>query len=391
MLKNSNQSRLSRKDLQSLHKESIEKESAFKFPAKVFGEFNSPFFSRSLSNFNRKNTITKYIVDGNKGKRRSRSEGCDKNYSFWSSVGRNTWSIKYPKFFKEDNEIHELKPIWHLRAFNNWAKSSLMLQGVVKFRDNLLIGLDLGCGQGGDLKKWFHCGIKHLYLVESNFTAMMECRRRYIPLRRSWSNFYDATFLQKDFTSEILNIPKVVDVISSQMSIHKAFESKAKAERMAYNVAQSLKCGGSFVVSLTNANKIIDYLRNSPEGKLFGNSIYQVHLLKPLPKTKDIPEFGVRFEFNVGSNKFEEFLVQVPVLEKVMAKHGLILEEQKSFLEMYFSARRNPELVKCMQKMGVVRWGYCKKDKKKVYLTMSAEEREAASLYQALIFRKVFK
>ena len=134
----------------------------------------------------------------------------------------------------------------------------------ILIRSNSLIGLDLGCRQGGDLKKWFHCRIEHLYLIENDSSAMFECRRRSNNLKYSWSNFYNASFIQDYFTIKELKISRVVDVISSQMSIHRAFESKEKAEKMARNVSQTLKNGGYLVVSLTNASKILESLRKTP-------------------------------------------------------------------------------------------------------------------------------
>ncbi|KAL7636207.1 UNVERIFIED_CONTAM: hypothetical protein RMT77_012964 [Armadillidium vulgare] len=398
MTNDSQQARFSRRDKPDFYrgKENTLNQKIMNYDRNRRVQNESLYFSRSLSSVNHTMPLAcKNNFDMCKNKRRSRSEGFDQRSSRTSkdyeSVNKDSWISRNSKILNEEGPKNELKPIWRLRTFNNWAKSYLLLQGVSKFPGNSLIGLDLGCCQGGDLKKWFHCRIEHLYLVENNTSAMSECKRRYSCLKKSWINFYDAFFIEEDFTVHTLRIPEVADVISSQMAIHRAFESREKAERMAWNISQTLKCGGSLVISLTNAAKIIESLRKTPGWKCFGNSVYQVKVPKPLPKNKDIPDFGFRFEFSVGPNTFEEYLVQLPVLKKVMAKYGLILEEKKSFLEMYFSARRFPEQVRCMQKMGVVRWGHSKKDKKRVYLTMSDDEREAASLYDALIFKKVFK
>ena len=290
----------------------------------------------------------------NRQKRSSRSNDNYRSLHFRESV-RNGYIPFTPvdNFRRKDgNRRHD--KIRHLRMFNNWAKSYLMLKGISHYPNvQTIIGLDLGCSKGTDLKKWHHCRMDHLYLVENDPSAMQECRNRYIYLRNTWQNFYKASFIMTDMWSEGLSIPKVIDMVSCQMALHKAFESRSKAENLARNISNSLKYGGIFVASLTCSTKILDSLKDSSSESSFGNSVFQIKLQEPLPTS--IPEFGLKFQFVVGQNLFEEYLVQKSVLEQVMAKYGLVLEEEETFLDIYFAARRSPDQILCMHKMGVIR------------------------------------
>ncbi len=174
------------------------------------------------------------------------------------------------------------------------------------------------------------------------------------------------------------------------MVMHKAFESRSKAENMARNISNCLKCGGIFVASMTCASKILKALEKSSNKVSFGNSVFRVEVSKPIPKT--VPDFGVKFDFTVGQNKFEEYLVQHSVLDQIMAKYGLVLEARETFFDLYFRARRIQNQIDYMRKMGVIRCGREITDNyNKVYLTMSNAECQAASLYEAVIFKKLFK
>lgn len=51
--------------------------------------------------------------------------------------------------------------------------------------------LDVGCGQGGDLHKWTHVGIKKLIGIDPNPSAIEEARRR--AKGRSWATFHVGT------------------------------------------------------------------------------------------------------------------------------------------------------------------------------------------------------
>ena len=330
---------------------------------------------RKAENFSRKDL-----------KRHRRSSSNERALSWRGNASNSRAPLTPLENFTNKDSRQSNDRIKHLRIFNNWAKGYIMLKGIVSENSKQpIVGLDLGCSKGSELKKWHHCNVKHLYLVENDPAAIQECRYRYLSLRKKWPNFYRATFIKENMWAEKLSIPTAVDMVSSQMSLHKAFESRSTAENLAKNISDSLKCGGTFVASLTCSSKIIEGLRNCSNLSSFGNSVFQIKLLKPLPEK--VPEFGFKFQFEVGNHSFEEYLIQEFVLEQVMAKYGLVLIKRMTFLDLYLTARRNPEEMESMFKMGIIR-GSREKNSKKVYLTMSDGERQAAALFESVVFRK---
>ncbi len=112
-----------------------------------------------------------------KHKRRSRLAENEAETS-WRFHTSNNFSIStYEKETRRKYVDKKYDRIWRLRTFNNWAKSYIMLKGVPNesLKPRSIIGLDLGCSRGRDLKKWHHCNIDHLYLVENDPSEMQEC------------------------------------------------------------------------------------------------------------------------------------------------------------------------------------------------------------------------
>ena len=75
----------------------------------------------------------------------------------------------------------------NIRKENNAVKRDL-IQKWVPAGSHVL---DVGCGQGGDLHKWMHVGIKKLIGIDPNPSAIEEARRR--GKGRPWATFHVGT------------------------------------------------------------------------------------------------------------------------------------------------------------------------------------------------------
>ena len=92
--------------------------------------------------------------------------------------------------------------IFYMRNFNNWIKSVLINEFVKKLnRPNDLSVLDLGCGRGGDMRKWVKArGLKHVTFADLAEKSLEECRSRYDEMRPR----FEARFIQLDATRDLL-------------------------------------------------------------------------------------------------------------------------------------------------------------------------------------------
>jgi len=77
-----------------------------------------------------------------------------------------------------------------LRKYNNWAKSMNFNDAMENLKRagytfNSLIGLDLCCGKGGDLRKWEKSRMmKHVVFVDIAEVSLENCKERYEEISR---------------------------------------------------------------------------------------------------------------------------------------------------------------------------------------------------------------
>jgi len=140
-----------------------------------------------------------------------------------------------------------LSPIIKLRNFNNAIKYML----IDKYTKPGDVVLELGCGKGGDLRKYGAAGISQFIGIDISNASIQEAHKRY----RSMRNLdYQVVLITGDCFGESLGVAVEpfpdcrfpCDIVSTQFCLHYAFETEEKARRALLNVAKSLKIGGHF-------------------------------------------------------------------------------------------------------------------------------------------------
>ncbi|KAJ1845075.1 mRNA cap guanine-N7 methyltransferase [Coemansia sp. RSA 2708] len=142
-----------------------------------------------------------------------------------------------------------------LRLFNNWMKSILI-------REYAYSGcrvLDLGCGKGGDLRKWSIAGIAEYVGMDIAQVSVSQAEKRFGEMSHAR---FKARFFAQDCYAEpleqTLQPPDyLADVISAQFCLHYAFETEKKARQMMHNVASHLAPNGAFICTIPNANWLV--------------------------------------------------------------------------------------------------------------------------------------
>lgn len=240
--------------------------------------------------------------------------------------------------------------IVYMRNFNNWIKSMLINEYVVKVRQGKSFGaslrvLDMCCGKGGDLLKWKKANISHLICADIAQVSLEQCRQRYNDMMkkngskdRGFAPIFSAEFIQADCTKvrlrEKFTDPSVqLDFVSCQFAFHYSFESLPQAECMLRNASESLKPGGYFIGTIPDAYDLVSRWQNC-DGNKFGNDVYNVEFLSD-DKTKP-PFFGAKYNFHLdGVVDCPEFLVHLPTLCKLALKYGLELVSFERFEDFY--------------------------------------------------------
>lgn len=130
-----------------------------------------------------------------------------------------------------------------IRKNHNDAKRDL-IQSVAKKGYHIL---DVGCGFGGDLQKWFRCGV-NINMCDPEPKALEEAQTRAKNMHLR-VNFYEG---------DIHNCPKrKFDIICYNFSLHYIFQSKNLFFSSIREIRQRLKYDGFLIGIIPDSEKII--------------------------------------------------------------------------------------------------------------------------------------
>lgn len=258
----------------------------------------------------------------------------------------------------EQKSIRDRKKsdIIELRSFNN-AMKSLMHQIAYKYVNQTKTDkepirlLDLGCGKGGDLKKYQ--ANRRIGLVvgcDIADVSIEQCKGRYDTMRNHSQSCFAGKFFVADLTRknirdnlEDLGITDKFHIASSQFSIHYSFESYEQAIRYISNAADNLEPHGIFIGTYPDGPKLLKMARESETpGKYQVGDILDIefspdNLKNPLP-------FGTKYHFKLKEVvDCPEFLVHPEVIGKIMKSLGFFQIFDRSFKEFLDSALSGPD------------------------------------------------
>ena len=108
--------------------------------------------------------------------------------------------------------------------------------------------LDVGCGAGGDLKKWAHCCPKVLHMCDPNEDSLKEARDRAKSLHSAAEFFLGA----------IDKCPnRMYDVICYNFSLHYIFDSKKLFFDTLQSIRNRLAIGGRLIGIIPDSESIL--------------------------------------------------------------------------------------------------------------------------------------
>ncbi|VDM17753.1 unnamed protein product [Hydatigera taeniaeformis] len=238
------------------------------------------------------------------------SSNCIKG--FYDEVAKD--KTKFSLFQRKESRIY------HMRNLSNWIKGTLIARYLdlvyERKRGDRVDILDLCCGKGGDQKKWQVGRVDHVTFVDISNASVDICKERYESLKsgKSRNRLYSADFMVHDCTTP-LNLGRFYSIVSCQFALHYAFETIDKARNLLRNSSQALEEGGYFLVTLPNAYEILKRLKQSKDGRSFGNSVYSIIFDKSHTAHHPPSLFGERYHFQLeGVVDCPEYLVYPPLL-----------------------------------------------------------------------------
>jgi SAM-dependent methyltransferase len=264
-----------------------------------------------------------------------------------------------------------------LKDYHNWIKSCLIYSycsPAKDKKDNKMKKksvLDIGCGRGGDILKWYHARVGE-YVgsdpdYEGLFGAIDSMTVRYQTNVNKFPDFPKMTFIYADgsvkFDSElqekklsgmtnenkklidkIFTKDKKFDIISSQFAIHYLFDSQSSIENLIFNIKNYLKDDGYIICTLFDYKQVMNLLAgkdiytswytddNGQRSKFF-------EIIKKFDnETKDT--YGLTIDVHMGwisqeGKYLTEYLVSPKLMIKTIEQTGCVLADSDLFVNIY--------------------------------------------------------
>ena len=177
--------------------------------------------------------------------------------------------------------------------------------------------LDLACGRGGDVHKYYHANFKRLFVIDNHRASLDVYRKRFEKSYRTVSDF-KIDFILHDLASDVFCMKKQVDVVVMNFALNYFFKSQRVLETLMKTVSVCLKNGGSFVgialdgVKVREAvmtNRLNEHCVIEPLSTFFNDNVYNRAYNFSL---KNCDYFNFR---NGGA--IEEYLVCLNELDRV--------------------------------------------------------------------------
>ena len=114
--------------------------------------------------------------------------------------------------------------------------------------------LDLCCGRGGDMHKYYNSNFKHAIFVDNHADSLDTARERY---RKCYNtNTFSIKFISHDLKKQVLVLKYPVDVVVMNFCLNYFFESEEILRTLLKTVSGALKDGGIFVGIALDGDKV---------------------------------------------------------------------------------------------------------------------------------------
>lgn len=256
--------------------------------------------------------------------------------------------------------------IINIRNINNFIKSVL----IQKYTKENYSVLDMGCGKGGDIKKYIKQNIQNYYGIDIAENSIEDAKERLHNLNTDLC----AVFEVRDAYTTSFDLYQKFDLISSQFSFHYAFQSQKVFETSIKNIATHLQKNGYFIATIPNIYTLLRRYKNY--GNNFGNEYYKVIFED---KYDDIlqkeDKFGIAYRFNLAEaiEDCTEYLIPYNILTDECKEHGMELVEHVPFLDFY-----NQNWLR-----------YKELHNRMVKQKLNVDEQKVLELYSVIVYKKI--
>jgi mRNA (guanine-N7-)-methyltransferase len=219
-------------------------------------------------------------------------------------------------------ETVRVKELSAFRALCNALKALTIEQAVLAWREQCkgrLGVLDLGCGRGGDLRKWARFRLKSYVGVDGAALCIEEAAKRQRDLAAQGKSSVVATFHVADLTREPVPLHEAsVDVASCMFFLQFTFATEATARHALAEVARVLRPGGIFCALLPDGDRVAQLLSDRRTLVPFGH--FRLKKLGAIETGggRDSSPFGLCYNFSLVEEACSEYIASPAWLERCL-------------------------------------------------------------------------
>jgi SAM-dependent methyltransferase len=263
------------------------------------------------------------------------------------------------------------------RDYHNWIKSILIYSYCSQSKENRngkmkkKTVLDIGCGRGGDIMKWYHARVAEYVGVDPDYEGLFgsidSSMVRYQENVNKFPDFSKMTFIQADGSVEfdaetqakrlqgmseenknainkVFTKDRKFDILSSQFAIHYLFESQTTINNLISNVKNYLKTDGYLICTLFDAKQVMKLFSGKDTYTSWytddeGQRAKFFEIIKKFDgDVKD--DVGMTIDVHMGwvsqeGKYITEYLVSPKLMMKTMEKAGCVLVDTDLFANTY--------------------------------------------------------
>ena len=259
-----------------------------------------------------------------------------------------------------------------MRKYHNWLKSILIYTYCNPIKEKRTSVLDIGCGQGGDILKFYHSRVGEYVGIDIDYNGLYSSTNgalsRYNKFKKQFPNFGKVQWIQMDASIEfeanlqeakIINMTKQnklliektftknkkFDVFSAQFSLHYLFDSEKSVENLIKNINNYLKIGGYIIITMFDALTIMKHLEEKniltsyyTDENGIRNKFFEIVKKFDGPLKDTVGQaIDVYMAWFMEEDKYEtEYLVTPKLLNNTMKKAGCQLIETDLFSNLYY-------------------------------------------------------
>ena len=182
-----------------------------------------------------------------------------------------------------------------LKQYHNSIKRAL----ITRFAGGAPRLLDLACGRGGDIHKWFDAGIQYVLGVDLSPGEIEEAKRRYgeAAVKRGDRGSTMAEFQVCDTLGTApFSAPPPFDAVSCMFAAHYFFVSEAAASTFLANVSANLKPGGFFFGTVPSGKRVMAAVKAGGRWPLLDSRMLKLHARW----AGDVKPFGCGYTCAIG-------------------------------------------------------------------------------------------